>query len=100
MQREEEVLSILRKINSEPSISQRKIANILGYSIGKLNYCLRELKFKGLSKIKNFSKHPNKLNYLYVLTPKGVAEKTRITIKYMKKISNEYDELKKELNKN
>lgn len=100
MQREEEVLSILRKIYSEPAISQRKIANILGYSIGKLNYCLKELKFKGLIKIKNFNKHPNKLNYFYVLTPKGVAEKTRITIKYMKKISNEYDELKKELNKN
>ena len=97
MENEKEVLSILRKINDSPTASQRKIAGNLGYSLGKLNYCIKELKKKGLIKIKNFNKSKSKINYLYILTPKGLSEKTRITIKYMKKISDEYDELKKEL---
>ena len=65
--------------------------------MGKLNYCLKALQDKGLVKIENFKKNPNKLNYFYVLTPKGLAEKTMLTINYMKKKMQEYDELKKEL---
>ena len=60
---------------------------------------MKKLKKKGLIKIKNFKKNPNKLNYLYIITPKGVTEKTRMTVEYMSRISKEYDELKKELNK-
>jgi len=99
MKEEKDTLSLLRKISQEPKASQRKMAVNLGYSIGKLNYCLKALQKKGFIKIKNFKKNPNKLNYFYILTPKGMAEKTRITIEYMSRISKEYDELKKELNK-
>ena len=84
-------LNILRTISKKPKISQRKMANQLGFSLGKLNYCLVELKKKGLVKINNFSKNPNKLGYDYILTPKGVAAKTRITLNFMKRKMKEYD---------
>ena len=91
-------LELLRKINSKPQSTQRELAQELGFSLGKLNYCIKELKKKGLVKIENFKKNPNKLNYIYLLTPKGVSEKTKLTINFMKKKAKEYDELKKELN--
>ena len=90
-------LNILRKINSKPNSSQRELANELGFSLGKLNYCLRALKDKGFVKIRNFKKNPNKLNYIYVLTPKGISEKSKITLNFMKIKMREYDELKKEI---
>ena len=67
-------------------------------SLGKINYCLKALKTKGLIKIKNFKKSKEKIGYLYYLTPKGIAEKTNITIKFMRLKMKEYDELKRELN--
>jgi len=74
------------------------MAQILGFSLGKLNYCLRALKKKGLVKINNFKKKENRLNYLqYVITPKGISERTRLTLDFMRKKMKEYDELKKEL---
>ena len=74
------------------------MANSLGFSLGKLNYCLNGLKEKGLLKINNFSKQKNKLNYArYVLTSKGIAYRTKLTIEFMKRKMKEYDELKKEL---
>ena len=88
---------LLRKINSKPQSTQRELAQELGFSLGKLNYCLKELQIKGLIKIKNFKKNPNKLNYLYVLTPEGLTAKTKLTINFMKKKMKEYDELKKEI---
>ena len=88
---------ILRKIESKPQTSQRELAKELSFSLGKLNYCLKELKKKGLIKIQNFKNNKRKLNYLYVLTPKGIAEKTKITLRFMKQKMKEYDELKKEL---
>ena len=90
-------LNILRKIKSNPNSSQRELAKELGFSLGKLNYCLRALKTKGLIKMRNFEKNPNKINYIYVLTPKGIAEKTKLTINFMKRKMKEYDELKKEM---
>ena len=75
------------------------MAEELGFSLGKLNYCLKALKNKGLIKIKNFQKNPNKINYLYVLTPKGISEKTRLTVNFMQRKFMEYEELKKELKK-
>jgi len=89
--------NVLRKINSRPKSTQRELAEELGFSLGKLNYCLKSLKEKGFVKIKNFKKNPNKINYIYVLTPKGISEKTKLTINFMKRKMNEYDELKKEL---
>ena len=99
MNNNQDFLNLLRKIKKNPSFSQRKLADELGFSLGKLNYCLKALKSKGLIKMENFKRNPNKLNYIYVLTPRGIAEKTKLTINFMKRKMNEYDELKKELNK-
>tara|TARA_B100000424_G_C22915084_1_gene486867 strand:+ start:139 stop:438 length:300 start_codon:yes stop_codon:yes gene_type:complete len=88
---------ILRKINKKSEYSQRELARELGFSLGKLNYCLKELQKKGLIKIENFKKNPNKINYLYVLTPEGLSQKTKLTINFMKRKMREYDELKKEI---
>ena len=89
--------NVLRKIQQKPESSQRELAEDLGFSLGKLNYCLKALKVKGLVKIKNFEKNPNKINYIYILTPKGVAEKTKLTLNFMKRKMKEYDELKMEI---
>ena len=97
MQNDPDKFNVLRKVNSNPNISQRELAFQLNLSLGKVNYCLRSLKSKGLVKIKNFKKSENKLRYAYILTPKGIAEKTKITINFMKKKMKEYDELKSEI---
>ena len=89
--------NVLRKINSKPKTTQRKLAEELGFSLGKLNYCLRALQDKGLVKIENFKKNPRKINYIYVITPKGISEKTKLTVNFMKRKMKEYDELKKEI---
>ncbi len=91
--------NVLRKIDSKPTASQRKMASELGFSLGKLNYCLNALKNKGLIKINNFKKNPNKINYIYVLTPKGISHKTKLTLNFMKRKMKEYEELKKEISK-
>ena len=88
---------LLRKLNKKPKSSQRELAKDLGFSLGKLNYCLKSLQEKGLVKIQNFSKNPKKINYIYILTPKGISEKTKLTISFMKRKMKEYDELKREL---
>ena len=88
---------VLRKIENKPKSTQRELAQELGFSLGKLNYSLKALQNKGLVKIENFKKNPNKINYFYVLTPKGISTKTRLTINFMKRKMKEYDQLKKEL---
>ena len=98
MNKDQDYLNLLRKIKKNPNYSQRKLAEELGFSLGKLNYCLNALKLKGLIKIKNFKKNPNKINYLYVLTPKGITKKASLTLNFMKRKMMEYEELKKELN--
>tara|TARA_A100001011_G_C14321973_1_gene851228 strand:- start:13983 stop:14315 length:333 start_codon:yes stop_codon:yes gene_type:complete len=91
-------LDLLRLINKNPNVSQRKLATELGFSLGKLNYCLRSLQKKGLVKLENFHKQSNKIKYLrYILTPKGISERTKLTVNFMKRKMNEYDELKREL---
>jgi len=97
MEDNQDSLNILRKIQGKSHITQRDLANELGFSLGKLNYCLKALKKKGLIKIKNFEKNKSKINYMYLLTPKGIAAKTKLTINFMKKKMIEYDELQKEL---
>ena len=99
MKDDQDQFNLLRKINSNPNLSQRELANELNLSLGKINYCLRALKNKGLVKITNFSKSKNKFRYAYILTPKGISEKTKLTINFMKRKMKEYDELKKELNR-
>ena len=89
--------NVLRKIKNKPESTQRELAKELGFSLGKLNYCLNALKEKGLVKISNFTKNPNKIGYIYVLTPKGIKMKAQLTLNFMKRKMKEYDELKKEL---
>ena len=97
MEKDKDHFEVMRKIQKKPEASQRQLAGELGFSLGKLNYCLKALKQKGLIKIKNFKKNPKKLNYFYVLTPEGMAAKTRLTINFMKKKMKEYDDLKREI---
>tara|TARA_Y100000768_G_scaffold278471_1_gene213778 strand:+ start:329 stop:628 length:300 start_codon:yes stop_codon:yes gene_type:complete len=97
MKDQEDYFKVLRKIQQNPSSSQRELAEDIGFSLGKLNYCLKALRDKGLIKIENFKNNPNKLNYVYILTPKGMSEKTKLTLNFMKKKMKEYDDLKKEL---
>ena len=97
MKNNQDHFEVLRKINKNPNFTQRELAEELGFSLGKLNYCLKALKGKGLVKIENFTKNPNKINYIYVLTPKGISEKTKLTVNFMKRKMKEYDELKREL---
>ena len=100
MERNQDNLDLLRKISKKPKVSQRKLANELGFSLGKLNYCLNALKKKGFIKIKNFKNNKNKINYIYILTPKGIAKKSFLTVNFMKRKMKEYEELKKELENN
>ena len=98
MKNDPDQFNVLRKINSNPNVSQRDLANELNLSLGKINYCLKALKSKGLVKIQNFNKSKNKMGYAYILTPRGISEKTKITINFMKRKMDEYEELKKEIN--
>ncbi len=95
--RNNDFLNILRKINQDSNISQRKLAKQLNLSLGKINYCLIALKNKGFIKINNFKKNKKKLDYLYLLTPTGINEKRKLTLNFMKLKMKEYDELRKEL---
>ena len=99
MKNNQDQLNLLRKISSNENFSQRDLAKELGFSLGKLNYCIKSLNKKGLIKIKNFKKNPNKLSYVYLVTPKGINEKAKLTINFMKRKMKEYDELKKEFDK-
>ena len=80
MSNDQDNLNVLRAIHKKPESSQREMAKHLGFSLGKLNYCLKALKSKGLIKIQNFKKQPDRLKYIqYVLTPKGISERTNLT---------------------
>jgi len=84
---------ILRAISKKPNLSHRALSKQLGLSLNKLNYCLKSLQKKGLIKIDNFKKNKKKLNYLYILTPRGISKKTKLTINFLKRKMQEYDEL-------
>jgi EPS-associated MarR family transcriptional regulator len=101
MKNEQDHFEVLRRIQKKPESSQRELAEVLGFSLGKLNYCLKSLQKKGLVKLQNFQKKTNKIYYLhYVITPQGISERTKLTINFMKRKMKEYDELKSELEKN
>ena len=94
--RNKDDFEILRTIEKNPNISQRRLSKELGFSLGKLNYCLRLLKKKGLIKIQNFKKSKKKLNYLYILTPLGISRKTKLAVNFIKTKMVEYDQLIRE----
>tara|TARA_B100001057_G_scaffold182403_1_gene183120 strand:+ start:344 stop:649 length:306 start_codon:yes stop_codon:yes gene_type:complete len=98
MKHNQDQFNVLRKVQKRPDASQRELAQELGFSLGKLNYCLKALQKKGLVKIRNFQNQKNKLNVIqYIITTKGISERTKLTINFMKRKMKEYDELKKEL---
>jgi|TARA_B100002003_G_scaffold78834_1_gene73760 EPS-associated MarR family transcriptional regulator len=99
MDEKQDHFDLLRKIKEKPASTQRELASELGFSLGKLNYCLKSLKKKGHIKLKNFQNNKNKINYAYILTPRGLAIKTKLTVNFMKRKMKEYDELAKELKK-
>ncbi len=100
MKNEQDHFEVLRRIKDKPETSQRELATQLGFSLGKLNYCLKALQKKGLVKLQNFQNQPKKISYLrYIITPKGITERSKLTIKFMARKMKEYDELKKELEK-
>ena len=92
----DEQFKLLRHLDKDPKTNQRKLSKNTGLSLGKINYCIQSLKQKGLIKIQNFRKNKNKINYIYILTPKGLMEKTKTTIHFMNLKLKEYDELQKE----
>ena len=93
----QEELNLLRKISVKDKISQRELAKKLGFSLGKLNYCIIALKKKGFLKIKNFKNNKNKIGYIYLLTPKGISKKTKLMISFMNRTAKEYNKLKREI---
>jgi EPS-associated MarR family transcriptional regulator len=88
---------ILKLLEAEPHASQRRIADELGISLGRVNYCVNALIAKGLVKVNNFRNNANKRAYLYLLTPKGIEEKARVTVQFLKTKLGEYETLKREL---
>ena len=92
-------LNLLRKIQYKSKSTQRELASELGFSVGKLNYCLKALRVNGLIKINNFKNNNKKISYIYNLTPKGLTKKTELALNFMKENMREYDQLSKELNK-
>jgi len=97
MPKDDVELIILRTLENSPDLTQRQLADKLGLSLGKTNYLIRALIGKGLLKIQNFRKSNNKIAYLYFLTPKGIAEKTVLTNYFLQRKSEEYNNLKKEI---
>ena len=99
MKKNSDQFEILRAIDKKSNITQRELSNSLGFSLGKINYCLGALKEKGFIKINNFSKSENKIKYAYILTPKGISEKTKLTYNFLKLKMKEYEDLQKEIKK-
>ncbi len=90
-------LEILKLLQDQPQISQRDLAQAMGVSLGKANYCLKALMDKGLVKLEKFRANPDKRQYAYLLTPAGLREKTRITLAFLKRKVVEYEALKIEI---
>jgi EPS-associated MarR family transcriptional regulator len=91
-------LDLLRRIEANPNYTQRKLSQEMGVSLGKINYCMKKLAEKGLIKLTSFTNNPNKMSYAYLLTPRGIEEKSRLTLSFLKRKINEYEILKIEIN--
>lgn len=94
---EEMDLLVMRQIAETPEVNQRSVAQRLGISLGKVNFCMRALAGKGLVKVDNFRRSDRKLAYAYVLTPAGIEEKTRLTVTFLQSKLGEYDRLQREI---
>ena len=91
-------LDLLRKLEANPEYTQRELSQEMGVSLGKVNYCMKKLIEKGWVKLMSFSHNQNKVGYIYLLTPNGIDEKTRLTFAFLKIKIKEYETLKKEIN--
>jgi len=87
----------MRILQENPDLTQRELADRLGMSVSGLNYCLKALVEKGFVKMANFQKSKNKFKYVYLLTPKGIAEKVSLTSRFLKRKMDEYEALKVEI---
>jgi EPS-associated MarR family transcriptional regulator len=94
---EERQLKAMRLLEGNPEMTQRELAKALGISLGAVNFCLKALADKGWIKIENFKNNPRKLGYLYLLTPRGIAAKTKLTVRFLTRKLIEYDALKAEI---
>ena len=88
---------VMRLLEENPDLTQRELAEKLGVSVGGLNYCLKALTEKGLVKMQNFANSKNKFGYVYVLTPRGISEKAKLTSNFLKRKMEEYEALKAEI---
>jgi EPS-associated MarR family transcriptional regulator len=94
---EEIQFEVLRRLHKTPQISQRALTKDLGVGLGTINFCFQALVEKGLVKMQNFSQSKNKLRYAYLLTPAGVAEKSKLTAEFLKRKVAEYETLQAEI---
>lgn len=94
---EEIQFNVLRRLHQTPQVSQRALANDLGVGLGTINFCFQALVEKGLVKMQNFSQSKNKLCYVYLLTPAGVAEKSKLTAEFLRRKVVEYEMLQAEI---
>ena len=97
MNKDQVHFDLLRKFEANPEYTQRELSKEMGVSLGKVNYCINKLVEKGWVKLTNFSRNPNKVGYIYLLTPKGIEEKTRLTFAFLKIKIDEYEILKEEI---
>jgi EPS-associated MarR family transcriptional regulator len=88
---------LLQLLETNPQASQRELASALGISLGKVNYCLNALMERGLIKARNFTNSHNKRAYMYYLTPQGMREKARVTVRFFKQRMQEYEALREEI---
>ena len=91
------LFQILKILEKDSNFTQRKLSSTLGVSLGKINYCMKKLIEKGLIKANNFRNHNNKIQYSYLLTPKGIEEKARLTLEFIKTKTEEYNALEEEI---
>ena len=97
MSNQQSKYQLLKSLEQDSKLTQRQLSKELDISLGKVNYCLQSLIQKGLVKIDNFKNSKHKIRYSYILTPEGIEEKTKLTIKFLKIKAEEYETLKKEV---
>ncbi|GAX62905.1 sugar nucleotidyltransferase [Candidatus Scalindua japonica] len=93
----EETVKLLNHIQDNPDSTQRELVKKLDFSLGKVNYLIKTLTKRGTIKLERFKKSSKKAGYLYLLTPKGIQQKTEITRIFLKQKLNEYDRLQEEI---
>ena len=94
---EDTYFRVMRLLEANPDLTQRQLAEALGVSVGGLNYCLKALIQKGFVKVNNFRQSKNKFGYVYLLTPAGAGEKSRLMAKFLQRKMQEYEEIKAEI---